>query len=250
VTKNAIAVRLCIDQGDPIMARLKSNGFPTLRILSPDGAVLGTPGGRDVDALADAAAKGKAAEDDFQAASAKADVSTPEARLDLIGKYLARGDGAHAKSLEAGFDPKDASEPRLKAVLGISQGLLEAGDLAASDKFLDERASLFSSDAQKAQLAEQRILATAAALVNAGKLDAAAKRLEGAEKTFTSPEEKVKLDKVGVGILIGRLNAAFNNKDKALCFKILDQIAEKYPTSEIAKKKAEIRKTIEQKLGG
>jgi hypothetical protein len=85
----------------------------------------------------------------------------------------------------------------------------------------------------------------ARALISRGRLDEANAIVSDAEPVFTGLDALARLDQIKLETCKYRLEHAYLERKKDLCWKILDEIAERFPESEIAKHKDEHRKWIE-----
>lgn len=160
-------MRLVVDQDSPLIARFDVDGYPTLKILSADGSVLGEPEERTVSDMVQAAEKGKKADQDFQNELAKGDVTQPTVRSDLVCRYVERGDLDSARKLYQGFDPSAPAKPRFDAMKAIGTALAHSGKLDEASHFLDDAQKTFTQDDQLKDIRDLRAEVLMAAIGNA-----------------------------------------------------------------------------------
>ncbi|MBI3725806.1 hypothetical protein HY251_17910 [bacterium] len=83
------------------------------------------------------------------------------------------------------------------------------------------------------------------ALTARNRLAEVAPLIEAADALYTGEHYAFRLNELRLGTFKQRLEKAYLEKNRDLCWKILDEIAEKFPESELAKKKEEHKKWIE-----
>jgi hypothetical protein len=135
-----------VDQDSPYNTRFGVEGFPTLKIVSPDGAVLGEPKGREVEEIVQALTDARKTLAAFKADLKTADMNRPAVRAAFVPRYLAQGDLDSARNLVLAFDPNDPSPEHFTAVQALANFLLAVGKADQVPALLDPSERVFKTD--------------------------------------------------------------------------------------------------------
>lgn len=254
--KEFLPVRVAAERGSPLLRRLQAHEFPALRFLNADGfIVLAEPREKEhqwrtASAIATAHEQATKADAEFAEALAKADMKNPETRALWIQKLLDRGDAGSASRTYDGFDEKDASPARLRALEPAIVAFLIEDRVEDAEKRLDAAAKLWPQAEQPRRLRLRVYNHRLSVLLTADKLAEADALVALAEKTFAGDKLAKEAHDLGARILVHRIDKAVAAKEKAVAFKNLEELVQKFPDHDFAKKKDHVRKSIEAQIEG